>query len=110
MLLIEQNINTDHRASPGQDILAVSIIGRSLVHHSLMQRQRAIRRHFSGLSNILSGPDPLNTLLALAFSQIGFSGQLVRKRICRRHRQIVLPRATRKGRIPLQRRKVVGSP
>ncbi len=56
MLLINENSDPDDVAAGGQDILAMTIIGRLFAHHGLMQAQRSIDGLIAGFSNILCCP------------------------------------------------------
>jgi hypothetical protein len=56
MLLIHENSDPDDGAAGGQDILAMTIIGRLFAHHGLMQTQRSIDGLIAGFSNILCRP------------------------------------------------------
>ena len=56
MLLINENSDPDDGAAGGQDILAMTVIGRLFAHHSLMKTQRSIAALIAGFSNILCCP------------------------------------------------------
>lgn len=56
MLLINENSDPDDVAAGGQDILAMTIIGRLFAHHGLMQTQRSVDILIAGFSNILCRP------------------------------------------------------
>jgi len=56
MLLINENSDPDDGAAGGQDILAMTIIGRLFAHHGLMKTQRSIAALIAGFSNILRCP------------------------------------------------------
>ena len=93
MLLIYENSNPDDVAASGQDILAMTIIGRLFVHHSFVQTERPIDGLIAGFSNILCCPCPVDTLLSFTIAKGCLSRQLVGKGVCCLHGQIMLPRA-----------------
>ncbi len=104
MLLINENSDPDDGAAGGQDILAMTIIGRLLAHHSSMQTKRSIDALIAVLPNVLCCPCPIDTLLSFAVAQGCLSRQLVGQGVCRLHGQIVLPRAVGQGGAPRQGR------
>lgn len=94
MLLINENSDPDDGAAGGQDILAMTIIGRLFAHHSSMQTQRSIDALIAGFSNILCCPCPIDTFLSFAIAQGCLSRQLVGQGVCCLHGKIVLSRTT----------------
>ena|SRR5260370_39815929 len=74
---INHNSDTNDVATGGQDILAMAVIGWLLVHHILVETQRAIDGLIAGYSNIFCGPRPVDALLSLAVAEERLSRQLV---------------------------------
>ena len=104
MLLINENSDPGDVATGGQNIPAMTIIGRLLAHHGSMQAQRPIDALIAGLPNIFCCPCPIDTLFSFAIAQGRLSRQLVGQGVCRLHGQIVLPRAAGQSGTPCQGR------
>ena len=104
MLLINKNSDPGDVAAGGQDILAMTIIGRLFAHHGSMQAQRSIDRLITGFSNILCCECPIDTLLSFAIAQGCLAQQLVGQSVCCLHGKIVLPRTVGQGITPPQGR------
>ncbi len=92
MLLINEYSDPNDVADGGQDILAMTIIGRLFAHHSLMKTQRSLDGLIAAFSNILCRPGPVDTLLSFAIAKGCLCRQLMGQGVCCLHGQIVLPR------------------
>ncbi len=91
MLRIKHNSYTDDIAACGQDVLAVSIVWGLLIHHGLMETERAIDALIARFSDVFSGPRPVDALLSFAVAEESFTRKLVRKGVGGPHREIMQP-------------------
>src|SRR5450759_4982713 len=72
---IDDDIDTNDIAACGQDILPMTIIGRFLTHHGLMESKRSTGALIAIFPDILCRPRPVDALLPFAVAEECLSGQ-----------------------------------